>query len=215
MPDDPNVQKNALMLLEALYRDAAADFTQPTNFLAAGQKIGLSTSTATSANTYLQTSGLVQTQDPLSKITPAGLYELAQVKTNHTQPSAHLPAYVTINNYNVQNPVNSPVAMAGGGATISQTTNYSSSDLGEIRRVIDLVEQHLSDLALNERAEKNARAMMASIRAQFEAAEPNSTVLREAGRSLRTIVEGAVGSLAASAVQTKWPAIVAGLAALF
>lgn len=193
---------NALALLEALYQDAQSNFRSPVNFLDVGKKIGLDRATATSANNYLNATGLVQDKTVGGGviITASGIREIEQAKQNPNMPTANLPAYITINNYSVQNPVNSPVAMASGGAQVTQTATYTATDLTAIRDVVDSIDKNLADLRLDARRDKNARAMMATIRAQLEA-EPDLGIVKQAGKSLRNIVDGALGSLAATGVQ--------------
>ncbi|MDL1982210.1 MAG: hypothetical protein LWX02_12220 [Deltaproteobacteria bacterium] len=59
---------------------------------------------------------------------------------------------------------------------------------------------YLDELCLSSEAEKKARAQLATIEAQL-LDEPNPKIIREAGRILQNITEGAIGSLLATAAQ--------------
>jgi hypothetical protein len=59
---------------------------------------------------------------------------------------------------------------------------------------------HLNELALDARQKQKAEAQIATLQAQLTD-EPDPVIVRQAGRTLRNITEGAIGSLLATAVQ--------------
>lgn len=60
--------------------------------------------------------------------------------------------------------------------------------------------EHLSELKLAPADHKRAAAQLQTIQAQLSD-EPDPVIVRQAGRTLRNITEGAIGSLVATAVQ--------------
>ncbi len=66
------------------------------------------------------------------------------------------------------------------------------------RLVTDLT-THLDELNLDARQKQRAEAQIAALRAELAGEEPDPAIVRQAGRTLRSITEGAIGSLLATA----------------
>jgi hypothetical protein len=75
---------------------------------------------------------------------------------------------------------------------------YSPQDLGDLYRLTSELTSHLNELSLDEKQLKKAQAQIATIKAQLSD-EPDPIILKQAGRTLRNVIEGAVGSLIATA----------------
>ena len=74
----------------------------------------------------------------------------------------------------------------------------------DLARFVKELSAHLHELDLDDRQEQRAKAQIEVIKAELEG-EPDESVIVQAGRSLRNITEGAVGSLIATAAQpTIW-----------
>jgi hypothetical protein len=81
--------------------------------------------------------------------------------------------------------------------------------------VLTLIERHFDELRLDIIQSRNARAQIATLKAQLEA-EQNPIILQQAGRSLRNITEGAIAGLIAAAVQPSlWVGISEAINQLF
>lgn len=65
-------------------------------------------------------------------------------------------------------------------------------DLAQLRDLLTTVRSQLAAESLDKPTKANADAQLATIDAQLSAPVPNEGIVREAGRSLRTILEGAV-----------------------
>jgi hypothetical protein len=59
---------------------------------------------------------------------------------------------------------------------------------------------HLNELNLDARQRQRAEAQIATLKAEL-AGDPDFAIVRQAGRTLRNITEGAIGSLLATAAQ--------------
>src|ERR1700722_11357092 len=76
-----------------------------------------------------------------------------------------------------------------------------AQDLG---RLVTEFSSHLDDLNLEARQKRKAEAQIATLKAQLSD-EPDPVIVRQAGRTLRNITEGAIASLIATAAQpTIW-----------
>ncbi len=98
--------------------------------------------------------------------------------------------------YNIGSMHNSPLQHIGVGGSGSQTVSYSSRDL---RSVVDLYRQKVDELDLDPAQRRRADAQVATIEAQL-IDEPDPTIIEAAGKSLKRIIEGAIGGAAGSAI---------------
>jgi hypothetical protein len=119
------------------------------------------------------------------------------------------PAF-TQNIVNTDTITNSPIQQGGAYANMTQTVSYSREDLDDLRRLVEMFDAHLDDLNLDAAAKQKAMVQVATIKAQLQD-DPDPVIVKQAGRTLRNVTEGAIGSLLANAVQ---PAVWA-LASLF
>jgi hypothetical protein len=76
---------------------------------------------------------------------------------------------------------------------------YGTQELSELSDLLREFDSHLHELRLTESEFQNARVQLATIGNQLSGGA-NSVILRQAGRSLRSITEGAIGSLIATSV---------------
>lgn len=90
----------------------------------------------------------------------------------------------------------SPFQFNSEGANGVQTTSYSTNDL---QSVVELYRKHVDEFELDNDQRRRANAQVATIEAQL-IDEPNPTIIEAAGRSLKTILEGAIGSAAGNAL---------------
>ena len=87
----------------------------------------------------------------------------------------------------------------------SQSASISSHDLTTL---VTEMEKHLAELALDDRQRRTAAAQIATLKAQQLAEQPDPVIVAQAGRTLRNVTEGAIGSLLATAAQpTVWTVI--------
>lgn len=98
--------------------------------------------------------------------------------------------------YNIGAMHNSPLQHISSGGHGSQTTTYSSDDL---RSIVSLYRQHVDELGLDSAQRRRADAQVATIEAQL-IDDPDPSIIKAAGKSLKTIVEGAIGGAAGNAI---------------
>jgi hypothetical protein len=113
--------------------------------------------------------------------------------------------------------VSSSVQQAGAHADQNQTIAYSSQeDRSNLERLIVELTNHLNELNIDAYQKQKAEAQIATIKAQLTDDEPDPVIIKQAGRTLRNITEGAIGSLVATAVQPAvWHWISQAMAMLF
>jgi hypothetical protein len=129
-------------------------------------------------------------------------------------PDQPLPGFgITYNNtFHIHN-MGGGVQVAGSHSTQYQTTTYNSQDLADLSQAIDILAQHIDELKLDDAAKRKALAQVNTIKAQLSD-EPNPTIIREAGRTLRSITEGAIGGLITEGI-VHWQFVLETLTRIF
>jgi hypothetical protein len=89
--------------------------------------------------------------------------------------------------------------LAQNSEHFSQTVSMEIQPQGLAKLVSELT-AHLDELNLDTRQKQRAEAQIATLKAEL-AADPDPTIVSQAGRTLRNITEGAIGSLLATAAQ--------------
>jgi hypothetical protein len=193
-------QSKALHLLQALY-DATRAKTEPV--FIEEMNTGLSEEDAKAAWRYLKDRGLIDTFSILytARINGAGVDAIEGAKRRPDQPSANFPSVsynIVHNTVHVGTMSNSPIQQAGIHSTQSQATSYRPQDVADLDRLTVELASHLDELRLDEQQRRGAEAQIATLKAQLSD-EPDPVIVSQAGRTLRNITEGAIGSLLATA----------------
>jgi len=194
-------QSKALLLLQALY-DTTRNQAEPQ--IVHMLNTGLSEPESQAAWRYLKDRALIETfsMPYAARINAAGIDSIEGAKRRPDHPSADFPSVsynIVYNTMHVAAMHNSPVQQGGVNSNQNQTMTYSPQDMGDLYRLISELTSHLNELSLDEKQLKKAQAQIATIKAQLSD-EPDPVILKQAGRTLRNVIEGAVGSLLATAV---------------
>jgi hypothetical protein len=100
----------------------------------------------------------------------------------------------------VQNLFYAPVGnIAQNSTNLSQTANIGIQT-EDLARLVTEFGNRLGELDLDRPQKQRAEAQIATLKAQLTD-EPDPVIVRQAGRTLRNITEGAIGSLLAAAAQ--------------
>ena len=102
------------------------------------------------------------------------------------------PTYSTV--FNVRD---SNVIHSSPGASITEHIDFSS---GEFRRLIEAVKELASSQHLSEPNRSQIATDIGTVELQVNSPRPNPTIIRACMQSIRTVLENAVGALAASGI---------------
>lgn len=199
-------QSKAMRLLKALY-DATRAKTEPV--FIEEMNTGLSEEDAKAAWRYLKDRGLIDTfnRPYTARINGAGVDAIEGAQSHPDQPSANFPSVsynIVYNTMNVGTVSNSPVQQGGINSAQNQTVTYNAQDIADLGRLVSEITVHIDELHMDSRQKQKAEAQIATIKAQL-IDEPDPVIVKQAGRTLRNITEGAIGSLLATAAQpTVW-----------
>jgi hypothetical protein len=194
------IQGNAMLALKALY-EACKEYDGPILINQLG--LPLSEGEAKSAWKYLADKRLINEFNlPFTgKITAAGIDAIEGALRNPDASPKEFPSvtYNIVNNH-IGSAVNSPIQQSGSHSTQTQTISYGQQQLDDLNRLVNELTRHMGELNLDAAQQTNALAQVGTIKSQLEAT-PNPVIVREAARSLRGILEGALGSLAVEAMK--------------
>ncbi|MGI0134197.1 MAG: hypothetical protein ACREBW_04485 [Candidatus Micrarchaeaceae archaeon] len=200
-------QKNALRLLKEIYertrnRDNPVDDVARLN-------IGLTEEEARAAWRYVRDKNLIQTfnLEYAARINGAGIDAIENAQNQPDRPPPGFPS-VTYNNVyntvNVSSMTGSAIQQGGSRATQEQSLShvFSQEERANFERLLTDLSEHLEEMNLDERQKQKAKTQIITIKTQLNDAEPDAAIITQAGRTLRNITEGAVGSLIATALQS-------------
>ena len=159
-----------------------------------------------SAAQALEASGDIM--NPTSAMLYVDLTSTGRRKAAARAAAASAPAGTT---YNIGTVHNSPFQNVAAGGQGVQNTQYQMT-ANDLRAIVDLYRHHVEELDLDYQTRRRADAQVATIEAQL-IDEPDPTIVRAAGKSLKTIVEGAIGGAVGNALAN--PGVWAPLLSLF
>jgi hypothetical protein len=215
MAEPATGQAKALKLLKAIY-DVTRDSDTPVFVVELGDRTGLSEAEAQAAWRYLRDRRLIDTFSipNTGRINANGVDAIEAATHAPDRPSTNFPSvtYNVVNNtVHMGTAINSPVQQGGVGSAQHMTATFEANDLKELQAALKLLATHLEDLTLSEADQRKAKAQIVTMQSQLES-DPDPLILRQAGRTLRNITEGAIAGLIATGVQ---PAVWAAASALF
>ncbi|ULO25089.1 hypothetical protein [Methylocystis sp. SB2] len=219
MTESQKNQDKAWRMLNSLY-DRNRTSSEPIFVSELCSITGLTDEESQAAWRYLKDKGLIQTFSipGTARINASGIDAIEGAQRHPDEPIPGFPSvsYNIVNNTtNIGTAINSPVQQAGERAVQSQQTAYTAENRADLVRFVDEFTTHLHELNLDARDKQKANAQLATLRAQLTD-EPDQIIVQQAGRTLRNLTEGAIGSLIATAVQpTVWSWVAEVMARLF
>jgi hypothetical protein len=152
---------------------------------------------------YLEGEGLIKTTQTLwghltpfiIQLTHKGIKEIEQSVQVPSEPTEHFPAAVSVMNFH--GPVIGSAIQSGSpGAQLEMTVG--DIDIEEIRGFLNELESRTADLELPEAEGQELAAEVATVRAQIDSPRPKKQIIRESLHTIRSILEGVSGNLAAA-----------------
>jgi len=197
-------ERRALALLKAIH-EKTKDRSAPIFVGDLSPQTGLDAAELEAGWRYLRDKGFIDTFSLAgsARINATGT---DQVERAARAPGAPLAGFPTINNNTVHNvthietAINSPVTQGGHHARQTVNASYANNERAELERLVAAFAEHLPELALVPADHRKASVQLQTIQAQLSD-EPDPVIVRQAGKTLRNITEGAIGSLLAAAAQ--------------
>jgi bifunctional N-acetylglucosamine-1-phosphate-uridyltransferase/glucosamine-1-phosphate-acetyltransferase GlmU-like protein len=118
-----------------------------------------------------------------------------------TKEEKHLASSITYN-VHVEHMSNSQFQQ---GTQHSTQILEASRDLEKVNELLQLLKGSLDKMRLDSQKRSELEAEIGTIETQLASPKPKGTIIREAGRSIRNILEGAAGSSLATAIGNQLP----------
>jgi len=211
-------QARALRLLEEIYEQTVNNIGKPVFATKLAATIESTEQEAMASWQYLRERNLINTHGVSGSPGPAtvnanGIDTIEKAKEQPTQPPPGFGS-VTYNTIHIHRMEGGAIAQAGAHSTQHQTI-YNSKDFDDLWQAIEILAQRIDELNLDAAAKKKALTQVNTIKVQLGDDEPSSNIIREAGRTLRNITEGAISELIAKGVIDYWPVVLGVLTRMF
>lgn len=188
---------NRFRFLNALYESTDGRTNAYVEMWPIGQSIGLSAEETSDVLDYLVNEGLAKHvyMGGGIGITHAGVRAVEKALSEPTKPTQYFPAIFNITN--VHAPMTNSPILQGGHSSV-QSVQLPAAALPALTDFVNGLAAALPSSGLSVETRKELEAELASIRAQIASPKPKAGMVVEGLRSIRTIFEGAMGSVLAS-----------------
>jgi hypothetical protein len=183
-------------LLKSLYVKTKAD---PSHYIQDAElqtELGLNREEFLPVVMELNHKGFVDLLQQAIAITFPGIHEVERVESNPEHGTDYFPA---INLMYVEQAWHSQIQQ--GTSESTQSMQFTTTDLQSLTEFITKLGDAIAKLNLGPDDENQAKAEIATVEAQASSTRPNRVILRESLGSLRRILEGAAGEVAATLLQ--------------
>lgn len=195
-----------LRYMHKLYEATEGNERINVNMWELGEELGFPRELTERVFQYLRGEGLLKEIARGSiTITHDGVVEVEQALGEPETPTKHFPAAVNI--IQIHHMEGSSIQQGSHGS--SQAVLFQISSVQSVRRFIQELQRVLLDLALDESATKELQSEIDTANAQLKSPRPKANILRECLSSIRTILEGAAGNLAAQGFLQQLPTLIA------
>ncbi|CAA7602207.1 Hypothetical protein DEACI_2880 [Acididesulfobacillus acetoxydans] len=186
--------------LRALFEATGGRQLSPVNMWTLGKQLGFPGDYTEGIVEYLVEESLVQyfALGGEIVITHNGVVQVEQAISKPDQPTKYFPP---INIINVQNMVGSQIQQGNDNST--QTGTFSLPDPAVLASFIDELKSKIPELNLDAEKLQELNSEIITVEAQSKSSKPKYTIIKECLKSIRNILEGTAGSIAASALLAK------------
>jgi len=186
--------------LQRLYEVTEGSELVSVNLWELGAELGFSRSETDKIDDYLHAEGLIEhiaLGGPIG-ITHRGIVEVETALSKPDQATSYFPPF---NYIHVEQMIGSQIQQ--GTNQSSQVLTNTTNDIEAIAKFITELKDQLPALKLNKEAQAEVEADVETIQSQIKSPRPKSTVIKECLASIRTVLEGIAGNMAAALLMQK------------
>ena len=190
------VKRKRFDFLKVVYEKSGGSEYQYLNALEIGQSIGLDQAAVNNVLQYLSGERLANAGMGMTvNITHYGIVEMERALTEPDKPTEH---FLPVNIVAVGSMVNSQIQQASNGSI--QTLQITENNLKELASLMVEIDELSKSGGLDSVNKADLDAGVSTVKAQLSASKPSPTIISEAVRSIRTVLEGAAGNVLAQAI---------------
>jgi hypothetical protein len=170
-----------------------------------GAELGFDEKLTIGIGEYLVNEGLMEyrTSGPRVSITHAGVREVEEALAHPERPTEHFPP---VNFISIGQMIGSTIQQ--GTVQSSQAVTISATDIDQFSAELVRLGEALQSVQLTAEQRGDVNAELETLNAQLKSSKPKRLVLRESLDTIRSVIEGAAGSLLASEVLVRLLAVV-------
>lgn len=195
---------NRLRIMQAIFEASKASEYEIVATGPIGSALGLTDQELGDACKYLEGEGLIEGIHTLGSMAPLhvrithwGIKEMEQSVDSPQEPTEHFPPAVSVINIH-GSVIGSPIQSGSPGAQQTASTGDISLEVEKVSEFLGAYEERAAELGLAKEHEAEARAEIATIRAQIASPRPKRNVLQGSLVTIQHILEHAGGGVAAS-----------------
>lgn len=202
------IKANRFRFLELLYNKTEGDESQILNMFELGQEIGIDRDGTNKIGQYLSGEGLIKhvTIGGGIGITHYGVVEVEGALSAPTKSTQYFPP---VNIIHVQNMENSQIQQGSNSST--QTMTVDRSQVNDLEGFVKLCREKLPEINLSDDDQSEIESDLSTLESQMSSSRPKQGIIKESLGSIKRILEGATGSIAAHQVITALPALLASI----
>jgi len=177
------------------------------NMFEVGNELGFDHDLTSKIYQYLSGEGLIKAHalGGAIGITHAGVMEMEDALTNPSQPTEHFPP---VNIINIHHMEHSQIQQGSPGAT--QSTSITGDKLRELRLLFEDINRGYNSIEADTQQKRNLQAQIGTLEAQLNTT-PNTSIVKEALRSIRSILESIGANVISSSLVPKITQFLGGL----
>ena len=190
------LKKMRFEFLKKLYEESDGNTFKACYVEDIGVAVGFCSEEVMKIRQYLKGEGLLKSLGGRTvAITHEGIKEIEEALSNPNKPTEHFPAVINNFNTNINHAENLQIQQ--GTVASQQSAVFNSSSKNEIQALLSQLKSQLSELKLTLDAEADLETDVATIEIQLNSPRPKTGIINESLGSIRNILEGAAGGVAA------------------
>jgi hypothetical protein len=199
------LKKRRFLFLQKVYEETQGDTNCMVGMDEIGRKLGMDDLTSGRIAQYLIDEGLLEAMALGGGIGIAhnGVLEVEEVLTNPDKPTEH---FLPLNIIHVHSMSNSVIQQ--GTTNSTQNVIITSDNIADLKSFLVDLKVALQKIQLSTESQNEVLAEIATLNAQTNSPKPKRTIIGEALKSLRSVLEGVAGNLATPLFQVTLPNLI-------
>ncbi len=199
------LKKQRFLFLEKVYNETQGDTSCMVDTEEIGQELGIDDRASRRIAQYLIDEGLLEALAIGGGIgiSHNGVLEVEEALSNPDKPTQH---FLPINIINIGSMNNSVVQQ--GTTNSTQTVTIKADNIADLKSFLLDLKVSLKKMQLSMESQNEVLAEIATLEAQANSPKPKHTIIGEALKSLRSVLEGVAGNLATPLFQVTLPHLI-------
>jgi hypothetical protein len=203
--DIQKLKKQRFLFLQKVYDESEGDTSCIGSIDEIGQQLGMDDLTAGRIAQYLIDEGLLEARGlgGTIGISHEGVLEVEEALSNPDKPTQH---FLPLNIIHVHTMNNSVIQQ--GTTNSTQNITITSDNISDLKSFLNDLKIALQKMQLSVDAQGEVLAEITTLEAQTNSPKPKRTIIGEALKSLRSILEGVAGNFATPLFQVTLPHLI-------